>query len=71
MKPFENMVGEGEHAGNQHVLLFLQCFLPFQKQISIFQSHLFCPLQMLSIWTSLKFCRVLIVFRTGFISLTL
>ena len=37
-KPSENIVGKGENAGNQHFLLFPQCFLPFQKQISIFQS---------------------------------
>ena len=56
-KPFENIVGKGENAGNKHFLLFPQCFISFSKQISIFQSHLFCRLQMLSIWTSLKFCR--------------
>ena len=55
-KSFENTVGKGENAGNQHFLLFPQCFQPFPKQISIFQSHLFCRLQMISIWTSLKFC---------------
>ena len=26
-KPFENIVGKGENAGNQHFLLFPQCFL--------------------------------------------
>ena len=26
--PFENIVGKGENAGNQHFLLFPQCFLP-------------------------------------------
>ena len=30
---FENIVGKGENAGNQHFLLFRQCFLPFAKQI--------------------------------------
>ena len=40
----------------QHFLLFPQCFLPFSKQVSIFQSHLFCGLQMLSMWTSPRFC---------------
>ena len=54
-KPLENIVGKGENAGNQHFLLFPQCFLPFPKQIPISQSHLYCRLQMLSIWTSLKF----------------
>ena len=52
----ENIVEKGENAGNQHFLLFPQCFLSFQKQISVFQSHLFCSLQTLSIWTSPKFC---------------
>ena len=33
-RPFENSVGKGENAGNQHFLLFPQCFLPFPKQIS-------------------------------------
>ena len=36
-----------------------QCFLNFPKQIANFQIHLYCCLQMLSNWTSLKlFCRV-------------
>ena len=51
---FKCIVGKGENAGNQHFLLFPQCFLPVPKQISIFESHLFCHLQMLSIWASLK-----------------
>ena len=45
-------------AGNQHFLLFPQCFLLFPMQISIFESLLFCCLQMLWIWTSLKFCHL-------------
>ena len=34
-KPFENIVGKEENAGNQHFLLFPQCFLslPPQKKI--------------------------------------
>ena len=44
-KPFENIVRTGEDAGNQHFLLFPQCFLPFPKQISIFDSHSNCRLQ--------------------------
>ena len=35
-KPFENIVGKRENAGNQHFLRFQQCFLRFRKQISIF-----------------------------------
>ena len=27
-KPFENIVGKGENAGNQHFLFFPQCILP-------------------------------------------
>ena len=41
IKPFENIVGKGENAGNQLFLLFPQYFLPFPKQISFFQSLLF------------------------------
>ena len=29
---FENIVGNGENAGNQHFLLFPQCFLFYQRQ---------------------------------------
>ena len=54
----ENIVGKGENAGNQYFLFFPQCFLPFQKQISIFWSHSFWRLQMFPFWTSLKYCRL-------------
>ena len=54
-KLFKIIVGKGENAGNQHFLLFPQCFLPFKK-CSVFHSHLFCHLQMLFIWTSQNFC---------------
>ena len=40
-KPFENIVGKGKNAGNQHFLLFLQCFLPFPKQISTIFGHIY------------------------------
>ena len=46
-KPFENTVGKGENAGNQHFLLLPQCFLPIPKRISVFELRLFCCLQML------------------------
>ena len=55
---FENIEGNGENAGNQHFLLFPQCFLPFPEQISILESYLFPLLQMLSISISLKMCRL-------------
>ena len=50
-------MGKGENACNQHFLLFQQCFLPIPKRISVFKLHLFCCLQVLSIWTSLEICR--------------
>ena len=53
-KAFGNIVGKGENAGFQHFRLFPEYFVPFKTQVSIFWSHLFCRLQMLSIWTSLK-----------------
>ena len=36
---FENIVGKGENPDSQHFHLFLQCFLSFEVQISIFESH--------------------------------
>ena len=56
--PFENIVGIQENAVNQHFLLFPQCFLSIPNRISVFKLHLFCCLQMLSIWTSLKIWRL-------------
>ena len=29
---FEKIVGKAENAGNQHLLFFPQCFLPFQTE---------------------------------------
>ena len=55
-KSFENIVGKVDNSDNHHFLLFPQCFLSFPKQTAFFQSQLSCHLQMLSIWTSLKFC---------------
>ena len=40
-KPFENIVGKGENAGDQHFLPFPQCFLPYHRQKSSFEPHLF------------------------------
>ena len=51
---FENIVGKGENAGNKHFLLFPQCFLPIPKRICLLKIHIFCRLQMFSIWTSLN-----------------
>ena len=44
---FENILGKGENAGNQHFLHFPKCFQPYPTQISVFHPHLFCLLQML------------------------
>ena len=54
--PFENIVGKEENAGNQHFLLFPQCFLSYPEQILPFGQSLICRLQMLSTWIGLKFC---------------
>ena len=35
-KPLENIEGKRENAGNQHFLLFPQCFQPYQRQKSSF-----------------------------------
>ena len=48
MRPSKSIVGKGENACYQHFLLFPQCFLPFPRQISNFQSLLFCRLKNVS-----------------------
>ena len=53
-RPLENTVGKEQNAGNQHLFLFPQYFLHFLEQISNFQSHSFCQLQMLSIMDQSK-----------------
>ena len=55
-RPFENIVGKGENAAKQHFILFPQCFLPYQRHKSSFDLCMNCRLQMLLIWTSIKFC---------------
>ena len=66
MEPFENIMGKGENAGRQHFLLFPQYFLPIPKRILVFKLHLFCRLQMFSIWTSRKVLRTVGVYRSRF-----
>ena len=39
VEPFENIVGKGENAGNQHFLLFPQCLYPFKTKF-IFSAEL-------------------------------
>ena len=51
-KPFENNVGTGENAGDQHFLLFQHCFLPkvpFYSQTAKAQPHFNCCQQIFSI----------------------
>ena len=52
------MVRKGEIACNKHFLLFSQCFLPYMAFIFHFKCTLKCCLQFVSIWNSLKFCRL-------------
>ena len=56
----ENMVRKGEIASNKQFLLFSQCFLPYMVLIFHFKCTctLKCCLQFVSVWTSLKFCRL-------------
>ena len=54
-KNSENIVGKGENAADQHVLLFPpQCFLPHDRQNSSCERPFICVLQMLSIWCGQK-----------------
>ena len=66
MTPFDAS-GKGafwKHCGKRRnclykqFLLFPQCFLLYHRQKLSFLLHLICRLQMLSIWTKLKFCRL-------------
>ena len=36
--PFQNIVGKGENASNQHILLYPQCIHPFQTKFQ-FSNH--------------------------------
>ena len=54
----ENTVRKGEIACNKQFLLFSRCFLPNTVLIFHFKCTLKCRLQFVSIWTSLKFCRL-------------
>ena len=40
-------VGKGENAGDEHFLLFLQCFLFYQRHVPPFELDLNCCLQIL------------------------
>ena len=49
---------KGEIACNKQFLFFSRCFLPFTVHIFHFTYTLKCGLQIVTIWTSLKFCRL-------------
>ena len=56
-KAVKSIVRKGEIACKKRFLLFSQCFLPYMALIFQFKCPLKC-LQFVSIWTSLKFCRL-------------
>ena len=49
---------KGEIACNKQFLLSSQCFLPYMVLIFHFKCTPKCHLPFVSIWTSLKFCRL-------------
>ena len=56
-----------EIACNKQFLLFSQCFLPFVLLVFHFKCTLKCRLQFISIWTSLKFCRLVMGYDIVFL----
>ena len=54
----ENIVRKGEIACNKQFLLVSQYILAYMVLIFHFQCTLKCRLQFVSVWTSLKFCRL-------------
>ena len=48
-------------ACNKQFLPFSQCFPPYMALIFHYKCTLKCHLQFVSIWTSLKFCRLVII----------
>ena len=57
-KSFVNTAGKGEIALNEQFLLFPQCFLPIWITLCYFNQIYYRRLQTLSVWKSLKFCRL-------------
>ena len=56
----ENIMRKGEIACHKKYPLFSQCFLHHTVLIVHFKCTLKCRLQFVSIWTCLKFCRLVI-----------
>ena len=53
-RPFDNIVGKGENAGNQHFFLFPQFFLSNKRQISWFDQAFLFRLESFCIWKNKK-----------------
>ena len=62
---FENIVGLGENAGNQHFILFPQSFLSFPKQISHFSCHIYFVFCKCFKLYSLKICSLVVTYYTS------
>ena len=60
------MVKKEEIACKKQLLLFSQCFLPNMALIFHFKCTLKCRLQFVSIWTILKFYRLVICLSRDF-----
>ena len=48
--PVKNIMGKGENAGNRSFLIFPQCFLPYSRQVVLFDNHLNCQLLFANAW---------------------
>ena len=57
-KTFENIMGKGENAEKQQLLILPQCFLRYLGEIAKFESQWDCRVQMLSIWSRIEFDRL-------------
>ena len=61
----ENIVRKGEIACSKQFLLFSLCFQPYMALIFHCKCTLKCRLQIVSIWTSLKFCPLVMGYHTN------
>ena len=57
-KVFENILGKGENAGNQHFLLFPQCFLLFPHKSKFLSHNYFVFCKCFELGLGLKFFRL-------------
>ena len=54
---FENILGKGENAGDQHFLLFLKMFSTIPEKFQFFSRINVIPCKCFEIRSGLKFCR--------------